>query len=770
MKKMRVIAWVTLGFQCMAYSVLAFDPLANLDRCNVVWDSPSKDAAGSMPIGNGDIGLNVWVEPSGDLVFYISKTDAWDENARLCKIGRVRVKCDPPLAVKDGFRQELKLRDGVIQIEAGSQNAKARLRLWVDAEQPMVRVETESEVPLNCRAEVELWRLRERPFGPEDDSHSGNGVSQLDFKPTVLPDVVMKSLVPGVVWYHRNTRSLYETTLKMQNLGALKGKFSDPLLNHTFGASLRGSGMVQDGPQALKSAKTAKRHQLAVCVLAEQTESADAWLKNLDRLEKAAWGSSFEKARQETAAWWKKFWNGSWVFVEENPGATKPELSPVTQGYLLQRFITAAAGRGGSPIKFNGTIFNVEENPGASPETRLGDPDWRRWGGNYWFQNTRLVYWPMLAAGNFEMMRPFFRMFQKAMPLSLARTKTYYTFDNAAVFPETMYFWGLPNFGDYGLSNPGPEMASTYIRRHWNNGIELTALMLEYYNYTRDEDFVRKTLVPVADPLIAFFEKYWPKRDASGKIVFDPSQALETFQTAVNPLPDIAGLHYVLPRLLALPEKATTAAQRVRWERILKLLPPVPMADANGKKVLVPAVSPGGSSNFENPELYAVFPYKLYGVGSPDLEIGRASFERRVHRQNKGWCKDSMQAACLGLGDEAGRLLAARARDINAGSRFPAFWGPNYDWIPDQDHGMNILSTLQLMLLQYDTASLPDAGGFSGRKIYLLPAWPKNWNVSFKLHAPYNTTVEGEVRNGKVTALTVTPKSRAPDVVNRLAE
>ncbi len=89
----------------------------------------------------------------------------------------------------------------------------------------------------------------------------------------------------------------------------------------------------------------------------------------------------------------------------------------MTQGYVLQRFIAAAAGRGGSPVKFNGTIFTVEANPAASPETPDGDPDWRRWGGNYWFQNTRLVYWPMLATGNYDMMRPFFRMYQGGDPL-----------------------------------------------------------------------------------------------------------------------------------------------------------------------------------------------------------------------------------------------------------------------------------------------------------------------------------------------------------------
>jgi hypothetical protein len=50
---------------------------ASLDRYEVTWESPSTDANGSMPLGNGDIGVNAWIEPSGELVFYISKTDAW---------------------------------------------------------------------------------------------------------------------------------------------------------------------------------------------------------------------------------------------------------------------------------------------------------------------------------------------------------------------------------------------------------------------------------------------------------------------------------------------------------------------------------------------------------------------------------------------------------------------------------------------------------------------------------------------------------------------
>ncbi len=50
------------------------------------------------------------------------------------------------------------------------------------------------------------------------------------------------------------------------------------------------------------------------------------------------------------------------------------------------------------------------------------------------------------------------------------------------------------------------------------------------------------------------------------------------------------------------------------------------------------------------------------------------------------------------------------------------------------------------------------------KKIYLFPAWPKNWDVSFKLHAPFNTTVEGILKNGQVVSLKVTPESRRADI------
>ena len=81
-------------------------------------------------------------------------------------------------------------------------------------------------------------------------------------------------------------------------------------------------------------------------------------------------------------------------------------------------------------------------------------------------------------------------------------------------------------------------------------------------------------------------------------------------------------------------------------------------------------------------------------------------------------------------------------------------WGPNFDWIPDQDHGNNILTTVQNMALQSD-----------GRRLFLLPAWPKGWNVRFKLHAPYRTTVQCDYRDGKIQEFLVSPSQRRADII-----
>jgi len=713
-----------LGFVCLA-AVLTGTTTpdnASLDRCNVVCDSPSADAKGSMPLGNGDIGLNAWVEPSGDLVFFISKTDAWDENMRLVKVGKVRVRFELPLAVASGFRQELKLREGAFEIR----NPKLEVRVWVDANHPVIEVNAKSldGKPLAATATAEPWRTAKQPCDPGYPNFAS-------LAPFSWPDTVLKATAKQIGWFHRNTASPWRDNLKLQKLDALAQTENDPILGRTFGAILRGDNFVAASDTALKTAAPAGELALRVHVL---TSFAPDWQAALEKQADAV-----EALPDRWAAhgrWWNEFWNRSWIFADGDKAAES-----VTRAYTLQRWMNACAGRGVFPIKFNGSIFTVDK-----ADKRGFDADYRAWGGCYWWQNTRLSYWSMPGSGDLDQMTALFNMYQKALPVRQLATKTYYG-HGGAFFPETMTFWGAYNDRNYGTNRTNKADGLTdngFIRRYWQGGIEMVALMLDYYDFTQDAKFRDATLVPFANEIIMFFDQHW-KRGADGKILFEPSQSLETWWVCTNPLPEVAGLRCVIPRLHQITGTNT-------WQKTLDALPPVPLSD--DKTRLVPAAKFTSKHNAENPELYAVFPYRLYGVGKPGLDVALETWRRRTHKGGGCWRQDPVQAALLGLTAEAQAFVTGNAKSTARGFRFPAFWGAGFDWMPDQDHGGVLMSALQAMLVQYE-----------GDKILVLPAWPNNWNASFKLHAPRQTTVEGVYRNGKLQQLKVTPPERQKDVV-----
>jgi len=714
----------------------AADPL---DACNVVWETPSKDHNGSMPIGNGETGLNLWVEPGGDLVFLISRTDSWDENERLCKVGRVRVKFTPTLAGAD-FRQTLKLRQGEIEIVGGAGDAAVMVRVWVDANRQVVHVEADSQKDFQMQIALEVWRDKKRTLAGGED----HGVNGFRGPKTVYPDTVLGGQKDRIVWYHRNPVSPWKETLELQHLQPAIQIGTDPLLHRTFGGAILGKGLVNADEKTLKSAAPGRsfRVSLHTHTLTPATEAQ--WLAAVEKDIAAARAIGIDESRTAHRKWWGDFWKRSWVFVSGDADA-----EATTRGYVLQRWVSAGAGRGRFPIKFNGTIFTVN--------TKF-DPDYRQWGGCYWFQNTRLPYWPMLASGDHDMMRPLFRMFLDALPLAKIRTPIY--FDHQGVFfPETMSFWGTYDNGGHGWGwrtkgKPGDPTVNAYIRFHYSGTLEMLAMMIDYYNYTEDKEFLKSELLPIADEYLLWWDQHWD-RDEKGKLKMSPSHSCETYWHCTNPTPDVAGLAWDLDRLLTLSDKEIGPQRRARWAKFRKAIPAMPMMQIAGKPAIAPAEGKlPRRTNSENPELYAVFPFRIYGLGKPELEMARHTFDHRRVKGNNGWRQDDTQAALLGKADVARQYVSGRAKTKHGGSRFAAFWGPNFDWIPDQDHGGNLLTAVQAMLLQADDG-----------KILVLPAWPKQWDVDFKLHAPGRTTIEGQFRDGEVQELNVTPAQRRKDVI-----
>jgi alpha-L-fucosidase 2 len=750
------------------------------------WYTPSSSSAGSMPIGNGDIGCNVWVDGGGAIHLTIGKTDAWSENGRLLKLGEIcidilrdaRAHGSPArmaTARNISFRQRLDLRSGDISIRFPGKKESISVSIVVDANHPVIRINASSTsfaLLFGLSVRLSSWRGERRELtGEECHSAYGLHVRPEGMKVFVEPDTLLEGPGDRLTWYHRNERSIWPDTLRVQSLESLNPNLTDPLLNRTFGACIKGRWYLHPGPQRpavpgpnwkplvragwdpriLLSEQAGTRHEIKIYPLTARTDDIAEWIALLDENIKtiaAAYrapspGRGVTSTSQAHRDWWQKFWKRSWIHA----GGCK-EAEAVTRGYNLQRWINACGGRGGSPIKFNGSIFT------AAVPSKGFDADYRRWGGPYWWQNTRLPYWSMPAAGDFDLMEPLFAMYRDALPLARARTAVYYGHEGA-FFPETMYFWGTYVNANYGWDREGKEVGLTdnrYIRREWQGGIELVAMMLDRYDFTQDDEFLRTTLLPLAEGIVQFFDRHW-ERDGEGKIRFNPAQALETWWECTNPMPEVAGLRWILPRLVSLPEEFTTEEQRAAWRSTLAALPELPTGTAEGKRFLLPAEEFAEKRNSENPELYALFPYAHFGPGRPGRDIALETWRRRSQKGTGGWNQNPIQAACLGLTEEAREMVVGNFTTHHGESRFPAFWGPNYDWIPDQDHGGVSMIALQKMVLQTD-----------GEKIFLLPAWPKEWDLDFRLHAPLQTVVTGKIEKGKITALEVEPESRRADV------
>jgi hypothetical protein len=915
---------VLLAFDLTAIMAAEPEVPAELDRCNVVWTTPGKDAGDSMPLGNGEVGVNVWVEENGDLRFYISRTDSLSEISRLVKVGAVRISLTPnPFVAGMPFKQELHLQGGCCEITAGEGEKKVELMVFVDANQPVVHIVGQSASPLSVKATIDCWRTKRRAL-PKEEMTSAWTMHHAPYDLVESADVICDGLTDTVAWYHRNETSVVRKTIDHQGLQAVADKVRDPLLHRTFGGWVAGSPFKRVSPRSLATSEPVESFALRVATPCEQTLGVKAWLDLAKATSDRSDNSLESLARMFN--WWERFWSRSWVFVSGDeqltisgqqhplrvghdsqganvfsgkrgrasaygrvlsaaeiaqlaadkgdlsgalskgalsidrkdpqdipgakcdfsrgltleawiqPDATTPgrifdkitaggtdgflfdthpgntlrlivgeatlaapagllkpgtwhhaaatadpatgglriyldgklvaerpgdTISPITRGYILQRYMQACGGRGNLPIKFNGSIFTVEPK-------RMGHPynaDWREWGDCHWWQNVRLPYHPMLASGDFEMMAPLFRMYESVRPLCEARAKLYHGV-RGCYFPETMTVWGTYSNGDYGWDRTGhqpKDVLAPWWCYAWNQGPELVALMLDRWDYTEDETLLKEQVLPMAESVLAYFDTRF-KRDAHGKLVLDPTQAVETYwKDVLNDAPTTAGLKNITTRLCALPERFTTAEQRALFAKMKAACPDVPTEEIvdHGKKTrkLAPAEKyTKERTNCENPELYPVWPFRLFALGKPRIDEAIAAYAHRGNHLDVGWGYDGNCAALLGLTDEAARILKVKAANSHPNYRWPATWGPNFDWLPDQDHGSNLLETTQLMLLQSD-----------GDVIRLLPAWPKKWDVHFKLHAPHRTTVECVYRGGKIERLKVEPPSRRKDVVCSLA-
>lgn len=736
---------------------------------NVVWETPSVDATGQMPLGNGDIAAGVYAIEDGNLYLLLSKNDALTYSGDIFKTGRVRISLSPnPFKKGAPFRQTLDLATGSIRIEADGVN----IRVWADANRPIYHVRIDSPDEISVSAAPEFWTRFD---------HCKANVTSAPINPPTQDVRVDRN--GRILWYYAvGDRSVYETDLNHYGVPGMATEYPDPFRFNTFGNLLESPELtLQDGELRGKG----KTFDIRIHALARQTPKAGDWIAAIEN--QAAKPGDVSRDWAAHCAWWSDFWDRSWITVTDNtlPPEERGVLDHegyknqrdvtdggalVAQSYNVFRFLMACQSRGRIQAKFNGGLFTQPMRytgpPGLNGTVQRADGLWishedsRLWGRRFTYQNQRLLYWPLLKSGDFEMMQPFFRHYSDLLPIRKAITKAWFGHDGA-YYRENIELTGAEHDNEEGgkppKTKPGENKGNGYYHSYYFTcGLETVRMMIDYVRYSGDETFRDEVLVPFSREVLRFFDMHYP-RETDGKLRLDPAMVLETWWVAINPAPDVAGLQDCLDELLAM--KVGPAKDQADWQRFRKEIPEIHLHEIDGRKAIAPAQEWSVKKNSENGELYPVFPFRRFGLGfGPESrDIVEWTMHNRSLKNAFGhscWTQDQIHYAYAGNASEASRGLVTRYRNSSPMCRFPLYGDEHPDSCPDFDHFGAGSTALQRMLVQ-------EAGG----KIHLLPAWPANWDADFKFHLEGKTVLTGTVKDGKLQKWDIQPASRRQDVV-----
>ncbi len=721
-----------------------------LEPYELTWTRTSRNAGESMPCGGGDIGLNVWVD-NGDILIYMAKSDAIDEVGLQPKIGRLRIRLSPnPFTNHTEFSQNLNLREGCVEIFGENYGMRSKVTVWVDVKRPVINIDVASNQKSDVVVSYENWHQ---------------------------DDVTFVANKTGILFYHQNlsTKTCFDQLIHQQGLTAVNGQLNNPLKDRIYGGLLRGTNMTSDSLASgryagtdymglkLKSIKPATRHKLEVVLHAQKAEVLDEWEAGLAAAIKDA-SANVRTARKASREWWERFWERSFIRIGDEDGnhSSKPWL--VGRDYQMYRYLMACNAGGSVPTNANGGMFSYD--PPSADSLRPLSPDFRRADEKgFTAKRQLLLHWPLLKSGDFDLLKPQLDFYLKNWENAEIRTKTYWGHDGA-FFTEQMELFGLPVETVYGSGrptfyDPGVEYdrANEYL---WDNALGFCLMMLDEQQHTRSDS---TNYIPFIESCLRFFDNHYQylserrtldKLDGAGHLILYPGTAGDTYKMATNSTSTVAGLRTVIDRLLKLDSAHLPTETRQYVEGLSSRIPPLTFRERDSCKVIAPAKSYERMSGTGMPQLTPVFPYSQFGIGRSDLQVAidtwKKGYETSEQRQDLG----SVYCARLGLQQEATDLTLEKL-GLDSTNLFPIFRDTIHDGTPDLAGIGSGVVGLQEMLLQTN-----------GDSIYLFPAWPREWDVTFKLHAPLETTIEATWKGGKLENLSVTPIERRQDIVNCL--
>ncbi len=697
-----------------------------VSRNDVLYVTASAEPWEAMPVGGGDLLAMVYSD-GGGLDLHLTKSDAWGFQAppdapsgsrffNNVSPGHVRIEFGERAraAAAERFRQRLDLYRGRIVIRFGGDPDGPRFEIWGHPERKILVVEVIDPGGVLEGAEVKLseWRPSMK-LGATDVAIHASEVHQRAARPHLANTGMEDYFEPEG--------------------GPLLGRGTAVVVGTGQITPIDCRDEAQTATMILPNEKASGYYLMIAAATTAKGDPLAAARRELD----AAFAIPLATLKAEREAWWRDYWGKSLLRIE-SPDKTADRLCAA---YHVHLYSLASAGRGPVPCKWDG---------GAG----LMRGDERTWGLSEWVQEIRFTYLPLYAANRLEMVRGLTRHYTQMRPYLLEQTKRMWGIDGLWI-PETVLPWGHAE--DFVLKDSGdvrtgyflpwdPDTApygnferyNGYVGFLFTAGFEVCQHYLLYYRYSGDERFLRQEAYPMLRDVCQFISGLL-RKESDGLWHLDPANALETWWMVRDPADTMAGIQAIFPEFIRLSmEYGLDVELRTRCEKILAALPEPSLGHWNrdgtidaGAKTYAPAGGKGqipAAKNFEIPALYRLFPFELTGIGAPDQELVRNTFDRRIYGITNSWSLDAIWAARLGLGEEACRLLAEHAVRYNR-FRYGGWDSSNSSVFPDGLSVVPYTDGAGLSAFGVNEVLLQSHNGL----IRVLPAVARDWSGVFRL-------------------------------------
>lgn len=748
----------------LSTSALGADLRHALASADLDYTTPTTRSEEGMPVGNGRMGSLVWTTPSA-LKFQINRVDVFGMDSSTVSFPRADsdyasdcayldinvVSAGEDVFAGNGFHQHLSTYDGLM--EARGRGLTARVIGWPKADVMAVEIDDQRDQPEAVSVDLRMLRYAMQGFPHEEYKLMREHVVQVQ----TANHLAVSRL--GIDAAGRISLT--------QEFRELKYYDSSAVAIAVVGRPSR-ARYLNDATVQLAAAPGRGRFVILIGSAASFDASKSTAALALAAVDQAA-GEGFDALAGETASWWHDFWNEGYVDM----ASADHQAEFVGGNYLYFLYLMNACSRGAYMPRFGGMLWYTQG-------------DFRRWGSQYWHSNQNALYQDLMTSGHLELMEPFFSTyFGMYDACALAARQQW---DSQGIFlPEITFFNGpepLPDnlvkeFQDlYLVRKPYDQHSQafqfwietknrhnsrynflndgTYVHGHLvvptkgagifgscthflSGAAGIASEFWQKYEFTGDREWLRKEGYPMIRGVAEFYRNFPNvEKGTDGKWHIHHVNRIESDWDSSDTVSELGAMHTVFPLAVEASEALGVDADlRPKWTEIADhLAEPAPGSGNTG--TFLHGTSPQRKKD-------AAKRKRTFSRGSRPYGMFVAGEEGKVAPLGS---EPELKAKFLGF-DAVGGFVdpdgVGGAQIFR--NRLRLREGPG---APDCEHLGGLAFGVHESLLTNEVT--PDLAKTS---LQVFPAWPKDWDVTFKLLAHGGVVVTAAQRGGKVRYVTL---------------